>query len=87
MAEREAKRVGTKMVASEAGLGAGDSAAATFCTAESAITIITTATKSFIFMASIVKEFFELFVAEIIKSKREKERECEGKSEDRDERE
>ncbi|KAK9290709.1 hypothetical protein L1049_008883 [Liquidambar formosana] len=46
------------MVASEAGLGAGASAAATFWTADTAMIIITTAKKSLIFMASIVSIFY-----------------------------
>ena len=45
--------MGTKMAASEAGAGAGAVAAAAGCTAETARIIMTTARKSFIFIASI----------------------------------
>ena len=53
-ATREAKKVGTKVAASDVGLGAGASvAAAAFCTEEMAIKTTINATKNFNFIASI----------------------------------
>jgi uncharacterized membrane protein len=53
-AARDARKVGTKMAASDVGPGAGASAAAAFCTEEMAINAtINRATKSFTFIASI----------------------------------
>ena len=52
-ATRDAKNVGTKIVASDVGLGAGASAAAAFCMVEKAIKTTINTTKIFIFFASI----------------------------------
>lgn len=52
-AARDAKKVGIKIVASDVGLGAGASAAAAFCTKETATNTINIVTKSFNFIASI----------------------------------
>jgi hypothetical protein len=54
-ATRDAKNVGTKIVASDVGLGAGASAAAAaaFCMVEKAIKTTINTTKIFIFIASI----------------------------------
>lgn len=53
-AARDARKVGTKIAASDVGVGAGASAAAAFCTEEMAINAtINRATKSFNFIASI----------------------------------
>lgn len=53
--------VGTNKVASEVGLGAGASVAATFWVADAAINIIITAKKSLIFKASIVNFLWKSF--------------------------
>ncbi|CAK7339087.1 unnamed protein product [Dovyalis caffra] len=52
-ATKDAKNAGTKMVASDVGLGAGASAAVAFCMVEKAIKTTINATKTFIFIASI----------------------------------
>lgn len=50
--------MGTKAIASEVGLGAGASAAATFWTADTAINTTTMAKNSLIFNASIIEKRF-----------------------------
>ncbi|KAL9662837.1 hypothetical protein QQ045_027672 [Rhodiola kirilowii] len=60
IAANDAKAAGTKAVASEVGLGAGASTAATFWTAEMDISTMTMATANFIFKASIVDEKIEI---------------------------
>ena len=57
-APSEASTAGTKLVASELGPGAGASAAATFCTAYTAITETIKANKSLILIASIAENVF-----------------------------
>lgn len=52
-ATKDAKNVGTKMVASDVGLGAGASAAVAFCMVEKAIKTTIKTAKTFIFIASI----------------------------------
>ena len=52
-ATKDAKKAGTKMVASDAGLGAGASAAVAFCMVEKAIKTTIKTAKTFIFIASI----------------------------------
>ena len=52
-ATKDAKNVGTKIVASDVGLGAGASAAAASCMAEKAIKTTINTAKTFIFIASI----------------------------------